>query len=113
MWYSARMVLECVITEPDYENPLFEEVIVLIEAADDDAAMQEARKAGIAAEHSYRNDKNEEVRWRMVEIAEIQALCESAVYSGMQVFSRLYRRRLDQRDDAGPEQGSPDRGFPR
>ena len=68
---------------------LKEESIRLIDATCAEEAMSKAIAVGEAAQHEYENDAGQTVKWQFINVAEVQDLCESEVYDGMEVYSFL------------------------
>lgn len=88
MWYSARLVFE---TDPheDSKEVLREESIRLIRATSVEEAHAKANALGANEQTEYLNYMNEVVRWRFVEVIEVQDLCEAEIFDGMEVYSYL------------------------
>lgn len=94
MWFSAKCIFVSKIDGHLLSEPLCEESIILFEAESLESARQSALDLAKKAEHSYKNEQGEEVEWRFEELIEVQDLCEEQLYSGVEVFSRLFRRQL-------------------
>ena len=95
-WFSARLLFECDVDDGQKEDRLCDESIRLIEAEDETDAEKKTQELGEEREHDYKNEAGATVRWRFVEVLEIQDLCEPEIGHGVEVYSRLFRR-------SGPE----------
>jgi Domain of unknown function (DUF4288) len=91
-WYAAKLLFQSEIDGSCAEEPLLEESIRILIAANEDEARDGAVEIGRAAEHSYLNETGETVWWRFREVQEIQDLCVSELTQGTEVFSRLFRQ---------------------
>ena len=90
MWYSARLVFETEAHEGSTEV-LREDSIRLITANSIDEATSKANVLGKSEQAEYLNHQNEIVRWRFVQVLEVQDLCEAEICDGMEVYSYLLR----------------------
>lgn len=94
MWYSAKLLIISAVDDGKKTVPaLVEESIILIEAESPDTAKERALEAGLRMEHEYDNYRGRQVRWRFGKLLELQDLSEEKVFSGMEVFSTIYRRK--------------------
>ncbi len=91
MWYSAKLLFRADVCDGVNVPRLHEESTRLIQADTEDQARDIALQIGVESQHSYQNEDGNSVNWQFVEVVEIQDLCESEVYSGIEVFSRLFR----------------------
>ena len=99
MWFSARVLFESQVG-PRGDSALQEESFRLIQARDELEAKAKAMRLGETEQHEYTNDAGETVKWRFVEVLEIQDLCEQEIYDGMEVFS-LMKWKADGREKRG------------
>ena len=91
MWYSARLVFETNSHE-DSKEVLREDSIRLINASSIDEAISKANVLGTIEQTEYYNNQNEIVRWRFVQVLDVQDLCEAEISDGMEVYSYLLRK---------------------
>ncbi|WP_437732811.1 DUF4288 domain-containing protein [Sorangium sp. So ce1335] len=91
-WYSVCMLFESKVDDQSSEEPLCEESIRLIWAADIEAAKVMANSLGVELEHEYSNPDGRMVRWVFKGIVDLQDLCESEIVSGTEVFSRMFKK---------------------
>ncbi|WP_437778350.1 DUF4288 domain-containing protein [Sorangium sp. So ce1097] len=91
-WYSVCMLFEAEVDDQSLEEPLREESIRLVKAADIGAARMAAESLGAELEHAYSGPDGETVRWVFRGIVELQDLCESEIVSGTEVFSRMFKK---------------------
>lgn len=94
MWYSVKLLYSSEID--GQKNDLFEETIVLISAENQEEALKKAIKTGREKQILYKNSDDEEVRWFFNKVVEVQDLCEKKIYSGMEIFSRLFRHKPEE-----------------
>jgi len=93
MWFSAKLLFQSNVDDGQNLSPLYEESIRLIEADTEDEARSKSEQLGKNEEHDYKNESGHTVKWNFVEVMEIQDLCESNIYDGMEVFSTLQRKK--------------------
>ncbi|WP_437926338.1 DUF4288 domain-containing protein [Sorangium sp. So ce291] len=91
-WYSVCMLFESEVDGQPSEEPLCEESVRLIKAANSDAAKMVADSLGVELEHAYSNPDGKTVRWVFKGIVDLQDLCESEIVSGAEVFSRMFKK---------------------
>ncbi|WP_437997658.1 DUF4288 domain-containing protein [Sorangium sp. So ce185] len=91
-WYSVCMLFESEVDDQSSEEPLCEESIRLVNAADVDEAKRIADSLGVELEHSYANPDGKTVRWMFKGIVEVQDLCEAEIVNGTEVFSRMFKK---------------------
>jgi Domain of unknown function (DUF4288) len=90
-YYSARLLHAALVGgKPRRSKVLCDETVVLFKAADHLAAFKKAVKLGVSAEHEYRNQYRQIVRWAFVEVVAIKEL--GSALDGQEVSSRLHDR---------------------
>lgn len=92
-WYSVKTLTRSTIIGVKTQDTLFDESLMLIEAKNTEEAKEKAEK--IAKEEyqpTYKNESGETVQWVFEKILEVTDLCEERIYSGIQVYSHLYRK---------------------
>jgi hypothetical protein len=89
MWYAVKMLFATEIDNAESPRPLFEKSIRLFEASSEAEAIQKAVITGKTARLTYENDQGERVSWKFVRLVEVQDLCETTLYDGVEVFSEL------------------------
>jgi hypothetical protein len=92
MWYSVTMLFESSVDDGNDEAPLCEESILLFEAKDEESAHNAAVQHAKTVEVNYANLDKKNVAWRFVKVVEVQDLCETQLFSGVEVHSRLFRK---------------------
>ena len=90
-WYAARLLFESAV-EGNTDEPLCEESIRVFKAESPENAFKRATEIGRGADHEYTNELGQAIKWRFVEVIEVQDLCETELTDGVEVFSRLFRR---------------------
>jgi len=101
-WHSARLLYETEVEGPPDPLPLREESIRVFVADSETAAWVRAEAVGRENAHSYRNGAGELVSWKFLRVIEVQDLCEERLDDGVEVYSRLFRKR---RGAAKPRSG--------
>jgi hypothetical protein len=91
-WFSARARFHSTIGGEEQPDDLCEWVVYLVSGETTDEVGLKAEAIGRGNETSYQNEDGNLVSWVFEEIEEIQSLCETDLYDGMEVYSRLYRR---------------------
>ena len=91
MWFSASLLFFSEHVGHSVANPLWEEQIILLQGADEDAAKAKAELRGKAEEHEYRNAENHLVRWRFERVERIFQIESETLAEGTEVFSRFLR----------------------
>lgn len=92
MWFSARLLFESELSDTTGDPSLQEENIKLVSAESEDEARKKAEAIGRNEEIAYSNADGETVTWHFLGVLEVQDLCESALYDGVEVYSRLFWR---------------------
>src|SRR5579864_6884314 len=89
MWYGVDLLFEGCHPGQAPETNLWEERIVLLDAASDDEARQQAELHGKSEEHEYTSATGELVQWRYRGLERIYAIDSTLLESGTEVFSRF------------------------
>lgn len=89
IWYCARLHFRAVVGEAPGEGDLHEVSFRVLRAHDEDHAAVRAEAIGRAEEHEYANDQGQTVRWRLLRVLDVQSLDETAIFDGIEVYSRL------------------------
>lgn len=107
MWYSAKLVYFSEVGKTPDDQRLQEESIRLIRADSEAAARATAEALGERERVEYSNHLGEPVRWRFQGVHEIQDLCETELFDGVEVYSRMswIDARNTSTSDGDPEQG--------
>jgi hypothetical protein len=91
MWYAVNLLFEgCHPDQPPASNR-WEERIILLDAACEDDARQDAEQRGKADECEYTSATGELVQWRFRGIERVHAIEAPALESGTEVFYRFLR----------------------
>jgi Domain of unknown function (DUF4288) len=86
-WYLAKIVYR-IISGDGKHTPQFDEQLRLINADDDLHAFQKARLIGDKQQDSFLNKVNNTVRWKFIDVAEINKL--ENLTDGAEMYSRIY-----------------------
>lgn len=86
---SAKLIFASEV-EGDPGDALGEEVIILVLAQSEEEAWLRARRMGVQREHSYVNEGGARVAWKSETVGEVQDLCETSLFDGMEVYSRMF-----------------------
>ena len=91
MWFAAKLLFETQIVANQRQSsepydPLQEESIRLIQASDKPEAMDKARRAAQSHEHEFNNLHGERLKWRFVELLDLQSLDDNEPGDGTEVY---------------------------
>ena len=107
--YSARLLHVALVGgKRRGSKQLCDETVVVFRAADHAGAFRQALKYGRSAEHEYRNQYRQIVRWAFVEVVAMKELGDTL--DGAEVSSRLHDRvfpRASLRKRFYPERSKP------
>ena len=94
MRFSASILMQSLHQGEPPGEELWEEVIVLIEAADNESAMRLAEQAGRAREHEFFVDSPHKhlLRWTFASVERVVAIEDQSLAHGAELFSRFLRR---------------------
>ena len=93
-WYAALLLFGSEIDQVTHLRPLCEERVVLFRGGQQEQIEQRAQEYGRAEQHSYTNERGQEVRWRFQQVVLIDELEDPTVGKGWEVSSRFARRSL-------------------
>lgn len=90
-FYSARLIVIILVDDdkPKKRNR-HDEVIIVFKARNYEHAFERALELGRAQEHTYKNHKNQDVRWALVDVAQIH--CIGPTIEDVEVASKLFSR---------------------
>src|SRR5438034_5275431 len=91
MWFGVSLLFQSVRADEAEEDALWEERIVLLQAANEATAQEEAQRLGKADEHDYEAADGGLIRWVFVQVDRVYPLLSETVESGTEVFSRFLR----------------------
>lgn len=114
VYYSARLLFIILVDNGKAKKKnAYDESIVLFKARDFDHAFERALEIGQAREQTYKNGKDQDVRWALVEISNLDMVGRKL--DGIEVASKLHSRissepvALKQRFH--PQRSKPDQSF--
>jgi hypothetical protein len=85
-WFVTKLVYQIVCGDGDHA-PQFDEQLRLISASDKDDAWKKACEIGIQGQYSFKNQRDELVQWRFINVPELNAL--EMLGDGMELYSRI------------------------
>jgi hypothetical protein len=93
MWYTGDLLFKAVHVNHPEREAVWEERIVLLEAADESEAKLTAERLGKEGEHEYYVSKaeNDLLRWAFARVQKIHLVEAEALRSGTELFSRFLR----------------------
>ncbi|MZP30378.1 DUF4288 domain-containing protein [Heliobacterium undosum] len=105
-WYAVKILFESIhsgtanldkIDEADYDSSkkLYEESIILVEAATIKNAYEIAEEQAYRTEHEYLNTYEQLVKWRFVKLLHVFELNDNQLNSGTEVYSRFIHARKE------------------
>lgn len=86
-WYIVKLVFNIHISN-DRNSSQFDEQLRLVEASDPTSAFAKARLIGNKEEHSFTNDKGENVSWKFIDVAELNFMNE--LKHGAEIYSHTH-----------------------
>ena len=89
MWYAVSLLYESIHDGRPSENDLWEERIVLVNAATESAARQEAERLGQEEECVYTSATGEDVRWLFRRIQQVCEIDAEVLTHGTELFGRF------------------------
>ncbi|MEJ0029339.1 MAG: DUF4288 domain-containing protein [Bacteroidota bacterium] len=84
-WYVAKIIFR--ICNEGSQKLQFDEHIRIIKADNFDEAFLKARILGISEEDSFLNQKNKQVRWEFINVAELYAIND--LKDGSEIYSSI------------------------
>src|SRR6266567_3790977 len=87
-WYGASLLYQCSVRSDVLESPIYEERIIVVNAADDSVVRTAAELAGKAGTLGYDNADGDRVDWLFVEVVDVKELFDEHVSDGTEVFYR-------------------------
>jgi hypothetical protein len=106
-WHAAKILFEARVDGRSSADALREESIRIFLSEGLDRARNRAEELGRAAEHEYRNEYGELVRWTFVSVLDVQDLCAFELQDGAEVFSVLFRHPPPPEPTAAPPPATP------
>jgi hypothetical protein len=85
-WFVAKIVYQ-IITGKGEHNPQFDEQLRLVSANNRDEAWKRASEIGLQEQYAFRNQRQELVEWRFINVPEVNVL--SSLGDGMELYSRI------------------------
>ncbi|WP_343701577.1 DUF4288 domain-containing protein [Chitinophaga sp.] len=92
-WFVAKIVYQIICGKGEH-LPQFDEQLRLISAVTKQEAWKKAQQIGEQEQYAFRNQKEELVEWRFINVPELIALDE--LKDGMELYSRV-----EEPDNAG------------
>lgn len=85
-WYLAKIVYQIICGEGDH-SAQFDEQLRLIYGRDEDEAYEKAIETGYQEEDTFYNDKQQMVKWKFINIAELYRI--SQFINGAELYSQI------------------------
>lgn len=85
-WFVAKIVYQIICGNGDH-MPQFDEQLRLISAQSKQEAAQKARDIGQQEQYAFRNQRQELVEWKFINVPELNTLDELS--DGMELYSRI------------------------
>ncbi|HYC86194.1 MAG TPA: DUF4288 domain-containing protein [Chryseosolibacter sp.] len=86
-WYIAKIVFS-ISSENSNHVPQFDEQLRLITAKTSEQAFLKARMIGISEEDSFFNDKNNQVKWEFINVADVVPV--ECLEDGIEIYSQIH-----------------------
>ena len=85
-WYISKIVFG--IHVENHQTQQFDEQLRLIQADSTEEAFLKARMIGLGEEDSFVNDKNAQIKWEFINVAELIPI--KNLEDGVEVYSRIH-----------------------
>jgi hypothetical protein len=85
-WYISKIVFG--ISTENQQTQQFDEQLRLIQANSSEEAFLKARMIGLGEEDSFINDKNKQIKWEFINVAELMPL--KNLEDGVELYSRIH-----------------------
>ena len=94
MWYTASLLFKGVHEDRPAITPIWEEVIVLLDAESESAAKGIAERVGKSKEHAYSVSHPDEhlLNWVFMQVEQVCSIDDDRLESGVELFSRFLRQ---------------------
>jgi Domain of unknown function (DUF4288) len=94
MWFGASLLYRSSESLDKQGTQLFEERIIVLDAADEGEAWKKAKERGPLLEERYTNAEGRWVAWTFERTVEVRAILEDQIADGVgvEVFSRFLRQ---------------------
>ncbi|MDQ3845373.1 MAG: DUF4288 domain-containing protein [Bacteroidota bacterium] len=91
-WYLTKVIYRIICGTGDHKAQ-FDEQLRLVEASSKQEAFEKARAIGKKEQIIFRNEKQQQVQWKFVDVCEVYQLHE--IVDGTEIYSRI-----EEKDDA-------------
>jgi hypothetical protein len=91
MWFAVNQLFESVHDGRPAADALWEERVVLVQAADEAEARRRGEILGRAEEHEYRSATGDQVRWTFRQVERVYPIDAEVLEDGTEVFARFLR----------------------
>lgn len=85
-WFVAKIVYQIITGKGDH-TPQFDEQLRLISASNREEAWKRATEIGSHEQYAFKNQKQELVEWRFINVPEVNLL--TSLDDGMELYSRI------------------------
>ncbi|MGH8064116.1 MAG: DUF4288 domain-containing protein [Candidatus Entotheonellia bacterium] len=92
MWFGVSLLYKSSEPLDEQGTRLFEERIIVLNAADEAEARKRANEHGPSLEEQYANAEGRWVAWTFERTVEVKAILEDQIADGVEVFSRFLRQ---------------------
>lgn len=89
-WYVAILLYESSSPDPGY-TPLFEEAILLLQAASDDEARTKAQAHADRSRTSFKNVLGQTIIWTLKHIVDVNVMLVDGPADGAEIYARHFR----------------------
>ncbi len=85
-WFVAKVVYQIICGNGNH-MPQFDEQLRLISAINKQEALRKAKEIGVQEQYAFRNQKQELVEWKFINVPEVYTLDQ--LTDGMELYSRI------------------------
>ncbi len=89
-WYTAKLVLKCIVDNQSFNLSTFDEQVRVIQAENSEDAYAKALKFGNMEEHQYTNSDGKIVRWVFCGLSNLEEILDEQIEDGTEITANLY-----------------------
>jgi len=89
-WFVAEAIFQATVRTDNGSVPsATENMLFLVKAVDDPAAVAKAEEIARAKEHSYKNERGQRVEWTFVQLVELTEMIDQDFKDGAELKSKM------------------------
>jgi len=92
MWWSVTANYKAVHPDEKRRRHLWERIVFLAQAADEESARKLGASIAKSKEHSYKSGNGDYVKWQFIELLDVKELFDQQITSGTEVDWKFFER---------------------